>query len=72
MIVKCFSTTREFVFYKKKDRIATILIFCGIIVVAKIILILDQSNLMYVTAILAEMDDKHSHENQKISKVLIH
>ena len=71
MIVKCFSTTREFVF-TKKDRIATILIFCGIIVVAKIILILDQSNLMYVTAITAEIDDKHFHENQKSRKVLIH
>ena len=40
--------------------------------VAKIILILDQSNLMYVTAILAEIDDKHFHANQMSRKVLIH
>ena len=57
-------------FLQKKDRIATILIFCGIIVVAKIILILDQSNSMYVTAILVEIDDKYFHENQMRRKVL--
>ena len=71
-IVKCFSTTREFVFLQKKDRIATILIFCGIIVVAKLYSFLDWSYLMNVTAILAEIDDKHFHAHQMSRKVLIH